>query len=394
MSIPPFFQTNAIYCGDCRDILRKFPDECIDMIYADPPFFSNSQYEVIWGDGYEKRAFEDRWKGGINNYLTWMEERLRECHRVLKDTGCLYLHCDYHAGHHLKVLLDGIFGNSHFENEIIWHYQLGGASKKRWARTHDTLLFYSKGDEFTYNWEEARAVRTEGALKRAQNPKGARIKADDLYKVPPDVVIIQQMNPMARERLGYPTQKPEALLDLLIKVSSNKNDLLLDPFCGCGTAIAVAHKLDRRWIGIDVSPTACDLMMKRMRSIGASPQLVGMPMTEDDLRQLEPFEFQNWVIKRLFGRVSNKKSSDMGIDGYTYEGYPVQVKQSDNIGRNVVDNFETALRRANKNKGFIVAFSFGKGTYEEIARAKLHEGLEIEAMAIQDLLRNRRNEKP
>ncbi|MCP8304180.1 MAG: restriction endonuclease [archaeon] len=164
-------------------------------------------------------------------------------------------------------------------------------------------------------------------------------------------------------------------------------DIILDPFCGCGTAIVVAHKLGRRWIGIDVSPTACDLMETRMRKIGAKPVLVGMPMTEDDLRKIQPFEFQNWVCKRLFGRISKRKSSDMGIDGYTFEGHPIQVKQSDNVGRNVVDNFETAMRRAKKNIGVIVAFSFSKGAYEEIARAKLHGNLDIRAITIKELLK-------
>ncbi len=114
MTVPSYFQTNIIYCGDCRDVLRRFPEKCVDLIYADPPFFSNQQYEIIWGDGYEIRAFEDRWKGGINNYIAWMEERVAECYRVLKDTGSMYLHCDWHAGHYLKVMMDRVFGDSNF----------------------------------------------------------------------------------------------------------------------------------------------------------------------------------------------------------------------------------------------------------------------------------------
>ena len=195
------------------------------------------------------------------------------------------------------------------------------------------------------------------------------------------------------ERLGYPTQKPEALLMRIINTSSNPTDLVLDPFCGCGTAIAVAHKLGRRWVGIDVSPTACKLMGKRMRSIKARNfHVVGMPMNIEDLSKLEPFEFQNWVIQRLYGRVAARKTGDMGIDGYTYEGYPVQVKQSENIGRNVVDNFETAIRRGKKKKGVIVAFSFSRGAYEEIARVKLEGGLEIDAIKVEELLKDRRNQ--
>jgi DNA modification methylase len=114
MSVPTYFQPNTIYCGDCKDILRKFPEKSIDLIYADPPFFSNRHYEVIWGDGYELRAFEDRWKGGINNYVEWMVERLQECYRVLRDNGSMYLHCDWHASHYLKIEMDRLFGIKNF----------------------------------------------------------------------------------------------------------------------------------------------------------------------------------------------------------------------------------------------------------------------------------------
>jgi tRNA G10 N-methylase Trm11 len=165
-------------------------------------------------------------------------------------------------------------------------------------------------------------------------------------------------------------------------------DIVLDPFCGCGTAIVVAHKLGRQWIGIDVSPTACNLMENRMRRLHVSPNVMGMPFSEEDLRKLPPFEFQNWVVQRLFGRVSARKSSDMGIDGFTFEGHPIQVKQSDDIGRNVIDNFETAIRRRKQAKGMIVAFSFGKGAFEEIARAQLHDNIEIQALTVKELLKN------
>lgn len=118
--------TKAIYCGDCKDVLFEVPEKSVDLIYVDPPFFSNRHYEVLWGDGYEVRAFEDRWKGGIENYIAWMEDRLRECYRVLKETGSMYLHCDWHANAHLRILMDKIFGESNFRNEIVWCYGSGG----------------------------------------------------------------------------------------------------------------------------------------------------------------------------------------------------------------------------------------------------------------------------
>ena len=371
--IPPYFQTNTMYCGDCLDVMKKFPDECVDLIYLDPPFFSNKNYEVIWGDGYELRAFQDRWKGGVENYIAWMRPRLQQCYRVLKKTGSIYLHCDWHANAHLRILMDDIFGENNFQNEIIWHYGLGGSSPRRWAAKHDNIYFYTKTDEWFFDplMKPATSQRMKGELK----------KWDDVWDIP-------TINNMAKERMGYPTQKPEALLEAIISASSKPMDIVLDPFCGCGTAIAAAHKLGRRWVGIDVSPTACNLMSNRMLSLRAQVNLVGMPMTEDELKKIQPFDFQNWVVQRLFGRVSSKKTSDLGIDGYTTEGYPIQVKQSEGVGRNVVDNFETAMRRNGANTGIIVAFSFGKGSYEEAARAKNKENMDIRLITVSELLKN------
>lgn len=139
-----YLKTNAIYCGDCKNILAQFTEGTIDLIYVDPPFFSNRQYEVLWGDGYELRAFEDRWKGGVENYIAWMEGKIRECHRVLKDTGSMYLHCDWHANAHLRILMDEIFGENNFRNEIIWCYGGGGIPKKDFPRKHDTIFRYVK----------------------------------------------------------------------------------------------------------------------------------------------------------------------------------------------------------------------------------------------------------
>jgi DNA modification methylase len=392
-------ETSVIYCGDNIEVMRRYiPDNSIDLIYADPPFFSNQQYEIIWGDGYELRAFEDRWKGGIQNYIAWMEPRLRECHRVLKEVGSLYLHCDWHANGYLRVLLDKIFGESKFRNEIAWCYSRATSPRQKvWGRMHDTLLFYTKGDDYTFNVDEVRLPYAQSSLEREGYRKMFHKKGDlksgkcelsEKGKFPEDWWIIPFIRPNARERLGYPTQKPEKLLERIIKASSNPMDIVLDPFCGCGTTIAVAHRLGRRWIGIDVSPTACKLMAKRMRMIGAKEfKIVGLPKTVEELRSLTPFEFQNWVFEKLHGRVNPKKIGDYGIDGWVELDVPTQVKQSDDIGRNVVDNFETAIERIGKRKGVIVAFSFTRGAYEEVARAKNEKGLDIKLKTVEEILK-------
>jgi len=419
-----YLKTNDIYCGDCKKVLAQFPEESVDLIYVDPPFFSNRQYEVLWGDGYELRTFEDRWKGGIENYIAWMEDKLRECHRVLKDTGSMYLHCDWHSNAHLRILMDRIFGEKNFRNEIIWHYQTyQGQVKRYFPKKHDTIFLYSKGDnwkfnqlydtnyEDTINYQRWKKWIVDGKIYARYYPKqdsrfmayynrwvkehGRKPKNDEIIfeatgNIIDSVWDIKAVDPKSKERLGYPTQKSEVLLERIINASSNPTDIVLDPMCGCGTTLVAAHKLGRQWIGIDVSPTACRLMANRMRSLGVSigdNDIIGLPRTLEEVKAMQPFEFQNWVCEKLLARVPRRMVGDFGIDGWLIDGRPLQVKQSENIGRNVVDNFETAIRRESKDKGIIVAFSFGKGAYEEVARAKLHDGLDIELKAVEKVLR-------
>ncbi len=385
-------ETNAIYCGDCLDVLKRFPDNSIDLIYLDPPFFSNKHYEIIWKDGAEIRAFGDRWKGGINHYVGWMRERLEQCHRALKETGLIYLHCDWHAGHYLKIIMDKIFGEKNFRNEIVWCYAGGGIPTKDFPRKHDTIFRYSKGDKYTFNAEYR--PYSEGTLKvgggRHSLTSGG--KAVDVKRGTPINDWWDDMPKLTsyqKQWQGYPTQKPENLLERIIKTSSNKGDIVLDPFCGCGTTLVAAHKLERKWIGIDVSPTACKLMDRRLRSLGANPKLIVGNLSVSDLKKYPPFEFQNWVCEKLGGRINKRKSGDMGIDGWTLDMTPIQVKQSEDVSRNPIDNFQTAIRRVNKKSGIFVAFSFGKGAYEEAARAKLSDGIEIKMITAKELLESK-----
>ncbi len=402
MSPVGYLETNVLYCDDNLERLAQFPAECIDLIYLDPPFFSNRHYEVIWGDEAEVRSFEDRWEGGVQVYVNWMRERVLEMHRILRPTGSLFLHCDWHASHRLRVMLDDIFGANLFQNELIWFYKGGGSSPRRWSRKHDSIFWYSKSPDYTFNLDAVRTAYSDEILSRpkssyAHHHYGKKANATAITegwdlnpkgKRPDDVIELPIINPAARERLGYPTQKPERLLETLLLGASNANDIVLDPFAGCGTTMVVAQRHHRQWVGIDISPTAVGLMKRRMEKVGAvDVKLVGMPVTVEQLMQLKPLEFQNWVIQRLNGTHSPRKTGDMGIDGFSFMTHdPIQVKQSPNVGRNVIDNFETAIERNGKTKGYVVALSFGRGAREEVARVKAAKGLDIELIEVRAML--------
>jgi DNA modification methylase len=389
-----YLETSVLYCDDNLHRLSQFPAECIDLIYLDPPFFSNRTYEVIWGDEAEVRSFEDRWEGGINVYVNWMRERVMEMHRILKPTGSIYLHCDFHASHYLKVMMDDVFGVNNFQNEVVWAYKSGGATRKRWARKHDVLLFYAKNErKMKFNPEQEKSYNRDFKPYRFEGVKEYKDEVGWYTLVNmKDVWNIDMVGRTAKERLGYPTQKPEALLERIVKASSNQGDVVLDPFCGCGTTVAVAERLGRQWIGIDISPTAVGLMKARLQKMGGTAtasriKIVGMPVTANELEDLKPFEFQNWVIQQMHGTHSPRKSGDMGIDGYSYlEHLPIQVKQSKKVGRNTVDNFETAIERAGRTAGYIVAFSFTRNAREEVARVKAAKGFDIKLVEVSKLL--------
>ena len=393
----------VLYCGDNLYWMSRLPDEFVDLCYIDPPFFSNKNYEVIFKDGEEIRSFEDRWKGGIENYIEWMRVRVEEIHRLLKPTGSFYLHCDWHASHHLKVMCDEIFGIDNFQNEIVWNYpnKLPDRRKKLFTREHDVILFYSKHDPlhtFHVQYEkrekpvkDRRIKKVAGKKVTVRDNEGRVIY--DIYenRMVPNVWRIPMLTGRDKERFGYPTQKPEALLERIMKASSNPGDLVFDCFCACGTTLAVAQRLGRRWLGIDVSPTGCKLVQYRLSNLRVRAEIIGLPRTIEELKQLSPTEFQNWVIGAAGGRVSDRMSRDMGIDGYTFYGlygekeYPIAVKRMDKVGRIWVDNFETAMRRKGYNKGYIVAFDFTRDAHEEVARAKSQEGLDIELVKVGEI---------
>lgn len=261
--------TNAVHCGDCLSKLADMPPCCVDLVYIDPPFNSKRRH-VMLSRGKEKRHFEDRFED-VSAYLAYMKPRLIQIHRVLKPTGSFYYHCDWHASHYVKVLLDSpsLFGYGNFQNEIVWLYKSGGASPlKRFSRKHDIILYYTKSEEYTFNGLREKSYNR--GLK-PYNFEGVHEYQDDVGWYTSvgmkDYWEINMVGRTSHERLAYPTQKPEALLERIIRASSNEGDIVLDAFCGSGTTLAVAQRLKRRWIGMDISPEACALAEKRLRNL-------------------------------------------------------------------------------------------------------------------------------
>ncbi len=408
---------NTLYHGDCLEILKGLPSESVDLIYLDPPFFSNRNYEVIWGDAGEKRSFEDRWSGGMSHYIGWLRERVEEMHRILKKTGSIYLHCDWHADAYIRVqILDPIFGEGNFRNEIIWKYSSGGGSKKFYTRNHDNIYYYTKSNKYLFNYSEIMIPRTPEVLRRIASGNKNATRATTNDKLCEDVFDIQILNPMSNERIGYPTQKPEALLERIIKASSNEGDIVLDPFVGGGTTVAVAAKLKRQFIGIDQSIIAtkvtqgrlerisCDLEYKaHFDGFAVKTHKYDYDYLFDKKFGMKDLAFEKFIVEKFGGEGNEKQIGDFGIDGRDDENKPIQVKRSENIGRNVVDetvyDFQRYYKSTAKLKdklakqiadkksiGSIIAFSFGKGAKEEVARLKLEEKIIIDLIEVCNIL--------
>ena len=299
----PNWANRTLWTGDNLDVMRGMNDGCVDLIYLDPPFNSNRDYEAPIGSKAAGAHFKDTWTlsdvdlawhgeiaerepalysiidsaghahgKSMKSYLIMMAVRLLEMKRILKDTGSLYLHCDPTASHYLKMTMDAIFGTNRFLNEIVWSYRRWPSKASRYQRMHDSILYYANGESHTFNVEyEPPSESTMRVWKGKKQTllKGAtkKITTDEKSKGLPqrDVFVIPFIAGAAKERIGYPTQKPLALLDRIIKASSNEGDLVLDPFCGCATALVSAERLERRWVGIDLSEMAAKLVRERLR---------------------------------------------------------------------------------------------------------------------------------
>jgi len=265
---------NTLILGDNLFVMRALPDESIDLIYVDPPFFTGREQRANGDAGH---TFNDAWPGGLAAYLAWLRERAVEMRRLLRPAGVLYVHCDFHAGHYIKVLLDEVFGGACFQNEIIWHYGLGAANATRhFLRKHDTIFVYHKSDAATFNVVRGGITPAmlakyshEDARGRYMMSRGRRYylkggkPLDSVWDIP-------AIAATSRERLGYPTQKPELLLERVILASSNEGDVVADFCCGSGTTPAVAQRLSRRWLACDASLAAVEITASRLARAGGT----------------------------------------------------------------------------------------------------------------------------
>ena len=239
--------------GDCLEAMKKLPNNCIDLCYADPPFFTQSKRKS------RVTEFNDKW-ASLEEYVCWIKDRVKEIYRLLINTGSFYFHCDWHAGHYLKIMCDKVFGYDNFQNEIIWAYKTGGATKRRWNRKHDTIFLYTKSDKYTFNLERERIYYKKSFFTTKKDEQGRWY----LDALPVDTWQIPSVINVSKERTDYPTQKPEVLLEKIIKASSNENDLVLDPVCGSGTTGVACKKLNRNFIGIDSNLEAIKISKERL----------------------------------------------------------------------------------------------------------------------------------
>jgi len=466
-------ESNTLYYGDNLDVLRKyFPDECVDLVYLDPPFNSKADYNILFKESTGEKsaaqiqAFSDFWhwdkttektyleiqeypnltemiqflkahlgRNDLMAYLVMMTIRLRELHRALKTTGTLYLHCDTNASHYLKLVLDTIFLPQNFRNEVIWKRVTAHSDAKRYGRVADRLLFYSKTEKYKFSIQSRSRkedyVKTkfshidkEGRSYRLDNlnPPGGRGPIYEFHgitrpwrftqekmlelekqgliytksRIPQLVRYLDELeakggaaiheiwddippiNSMARERMGFPTQKPIQLLERLVMASSDKGDLILDPFCGCGTTIMAAQKLKRRWIGIDITHLSISLIRSRLKEIhvlaGKDYKIVGEPVDLESAKELaetNAYQFQWWALSLIDARPTGqtnedkqgKKGADKGVDGWltfretdslNLKRIVVQVKGGAHIGAQIVRDLVGTVESTKSAMGILI----------------------------------------
>ena len=404
----PYMEYNHIYHGDNLYYLSDIREDSIDLIYIDPPFGTQSLWESkSWGKKVQELKFYDAFGGGINGYINFMVPRLRQMHRVLKPTGSLFVHLDWRASHYIKVELDKLFGvnnpassNTNFKNEIIWHYRTGNIAKKQFMRKHDTILFYVKDyrkSKFNIQNIKEYYVQVYGPTKKISF-KGANDSIDKYGKYRmrqvDSVWNIPHVFTLGKEHLPYPTQKPFSLLERIIKATTNENDIVADFFCGCGTAIDAAQSLNRRWIGIDASHTACEVMQSRMEN--RHSLMVGInkkPMTYEQFKALDPFKFEKAAVRHVGGVTNDIQVGDGGIDGQlAFDGTPIQVKKVDKIGD--TDQFRGFYMPMKEHgRGIYITLNGYTNKAKERASSWRREGLDIQLLDIKDVIEGKYREQ-
>lgn len=319
-------ELNNVYCGDCYTLMNQIESELIDAIYVDPPFFTQETQSLTSKAGVEY-SFADSWKN-VNEYVEYIKIRLQECKRVLKRTGSIFVHCDRNASHYLKIALDEIFGVENFQSEIVWAYKRWSNSKKGLLNNHQIVFFYSKTKDFKFNtiytdYSETTnvdqimqdRVRDENGKSKYKTDENGQVVIGQAKKGVPlsDVWEIPYLNPKAKERVGYPTQKPIILLEQIIKLVTDENDIVLDPFMGSGTTLVASKLLNRKYLGFDISNEAVELTLDRLDN---------MVKTDSFLLQKGKKAYQNlddecMTIIKSIDAVPVQRNS--GIDGFLRE---------------------------------------------------------------------------
>ena len=407
-------EPNRLIWGDNLHVMRQIPSNSVDLIYIDPPFFSGREYNVIWGDNNELRSFGDIWEGGMDGYLIWLNARLYEMKRILKATGSIYVHCDWHASHYIKVEMDKIFGHTHLLNEIIWHYKsFHGNVRRYYPRKHDTILLYTKSDKWTFNrqydddnedtidfqrWNEylvdgykilgsnmpIQDTRFLRYYRRWVRENGREPGSNDIvYEVrgqsQDSVLDIKPVDPKDKEeRIGYPTQKPEALLDHIILASSNEGDTVADFFVGGGTTATVAQRLGRRWIACDQSRVAVAVTAERLKQQALTQGMADTSPSDFTVEQwgiyeaarlsaMPPEDFRDFVLRAYGASRIGLDEDGPHIHGWRYQ-FPIWVGEAgleSQATAEDVRHFANAIRQTaqyqqtNLRDGIMLAWGFG-----------------------------------
>jgi site-specific DNA-methyltransferase (adenine-specific) len=330
-------ETNKIYHGNCVEKLKEIEANKVDLIYFDPPFFTQRKHSLTNKDNSKTYEFDDKYNS-IEEYLGLVENVLLQSKRVLKNTGSVFLHCDKTASHNIRAVMDKVFGRENFQSEIIWSYKRWSNAKKGLLNAHQVIFFYSKTQDFKFNTlytdysattnldqilqDRERNENGKSVYKKDEN--GNVILGKEKKGVPlSDVWEIPYLNPKAKERTGYPTQKPVLLLNQILNIVTDEGDLVVDPFCGSGTTCVSAKSLKRQFIGIDISKDAVEL---------ANSRLEEMVISESNLLNKGTNEYQEKTEKEL-AILQNINAfpvqRNSGIDGFLkdhFEGLPVPVK--------------------------------------------------------------------